>query len=175
VTENEILDPTCGGKTIWMPEQRDRDDVLWIDKRERESGFNDQEGREYGIQPDRVGDFRDLDIPDDSKNLVVFDPPHMTAQDGMDKLTGYVEQNYGALRAETWQHDIRKGFEEFWRVLSPGGSLVMKWADNHIDFTEVLDVLPETPLFGTRTRQSNKSETRWFVFYKPERKVQQSE
>jgi tRNA G10 N-methylase Trm11 len=171
MTDAEILDPTCGGKTIWMPEQRDRDDVLWIDKREREPGFHGHEGRTYDIQPDKVGDFRDLDIEDNSVNLIVFDPPHMTAQDGMEQLTGVVERKYGALRAETWQHDMTQGFEEFWRVLRPGGTLVMKWADNHIDFTEVLDVLPQTPLFGTRTRQSNKSQTRWFTFYKPEREV----
>lgn len=162
----EILDSTCGGKTIWHPENKEREDTLFIDKRREEPGFHGQEGRTYGVQPDEVEDFRNLPYEDESFNLVVFDPPHVIKEDGMEKLSGYVIKKYGALHAETWQHDLRKGFEELFRVLKPRGTLVFKFADNDIDFNEVLSLAPEPPLFGTMTKKTSKCENRWFVFYK---------
>ncbi len=164
----EILDSTCGGRSIWHPNNKEREDTLYIDKREEEPGFTGQEGRTYGVQPDEIEDFRNLPYEDNSFNLVVFDPPHMIRENGMEGLTGYVTKSYGALHAETWQHDLKKGFEELWRVLDEGGTLVFKFADNDIDFKEVLDLAPTDPLFGTRTKKNSKVENRWFVFYKPE-------
>jgi SAM-dependent methyltransferase len=86
----------------------------------------------------------------------------------MERLTGLIEEKYGALHAETWQNDLRQGFEELWRVLSPGGTLIFKFANNSIDFEDVLAVFSEDPMFGTITTQNKRVETRWFVFYKPE-------
>lgn len=166
--KEEVLDPTAGMKSIWRNSQRNREDVLWIDKRTEDKGFADDQHPNVEIQPDRVGDFRDLDIPDKEFKLIVFDPPHKTNSDGMEQLTGIIDKKYGALNAETWQHDLRKGFQELWRVLDEGGTLVFKWADNHIDFEDVLAQFPVEPLFGTTTTQSSRVETRWFVFYKPE-------
>lgn len=166
--KEEILDPTCGGKSIWHPENKDREDTLFIDRRREESGFHGQEGRTYGVQPDEVEDFRDLPYEDESFNLIVFDPPHVVKEDGMEKLTGHVIKKYGALHAETWQHDLEKGFEELFRVLKTGGTLVFKFADNDVDFNKVLSLAPEPPLFGTMTKKTSKCENRWFVFYKPE-------
>jgi len=164
--DKNILDATCGGRSIWHPSNKEREDTLYIDKREEEPGFTGQEGRTYGVQPDEIQDFRDLPYEDNSFNLVVFDPPHIVKNNGMEKLTGYVTKSYGALHAETWHHDIRKGFEELWRVLKPGGTLVFKFANNDIDFKEVLDLAPVNPLFGTTTKKNSKVENRWFVFYK---------
>lgn len=165
----EILDPTCGGKSIWHPENKERENTLFIDRRKEEPGFNGQEGRTYGVQPDEVEDFRDLPYEDETFNLVVFDPPHVIKDDGMEKLTGHVIKKYGALHAETWQHDLKKGFEELFRVLKQGGTLVFKFADNDVDFNEVLSLAPQPPLFGTMTKKTSKCENRWFVFYKEEK------
>jgi len=162
----EILDATCGGRSIWHPENKEREDTLYIDKREEEPGFTGQEGRTYGVQPDEIQDFRDLPYEDESFNLVVFDPPHMIRENGMKGLTGYVTKSYGALHAETWQNDLKKGFQELFRVLNPGGTLVFKFADNDVDFKKVLDLAPQPPLFGTTTKKNSKVENRWFVFYK---------
>jgi len=38
--EQEILDATCGGRSSWHPENKDRDDTLYIDKREDDSPLN---------------------------------------------------------------------------------------------------------------------------------------
>ena len=167
MTDEQILDATCGGRSIWYPGQKDNDDTLYIDRREEPPEFHGQEGRTYEVSPDEVADFRDLPYSDASFNLIVFDPPHETRDGGMDALTGYVTKKYGALEAETWQEDLRAGFDELWRVLSPGGTLVFKFNDISVDFTKVVSLAPQDPLFGTTSKKGN-TETRWFVFYKPE-------
>lgn len=166
VTE-EILDSTCGGRTIWYPGNKNHENALYIDNRDLEPGFHGQDGRTYAVEPDEVQDFRDLPYPEESFNLIVFDPPHAMRADGMNQLKGVVTKKYGALHAESWQADLKTGFDELWRVLRPGGTLVFKFADNAVDFSEVLELAPVDPLFGTTSKKTNV-ETRWFVFYKPE-------
>lgn len=163
-----VLDASCGGRSIWHEENKEREDTLYIDRRREEPGFHGREGRSYSIDPDEQQDFRDLPYPDESFNLVVFDPPHDMSDDGMEKLSGQVRKKYGCLHAETWQSDLRDGFEELWRVLRTGGTLVFKFADRAVDFRDVIDLAPAAPLFGTRTRKTDRCETRWFVFYKRE-------
>jgi len=170
--DENILDATCGGRSIWHSNNKDHDDTLYIDKREEPPGFiNDGKGTDYNpgleIDPDEVQDFRDLPYSDASFNLVVFDPPHIVRGDGMQTLTGYVTRKFGRLHAETWQSDLRQGFEELWRVLRPGGTLVLKFADESADFGDVLELAPADPLFGTSVNDGTV-ETRWFVFYKSE-------
>jgi SAM-dependent methyltransferase len=162
----QILDATTGGRGIWCDGQKENERTLFVDKRERESGFCGQPNRYYQIQPDEVEDFRNLPYSDESFDLVVFDPPHTIRQNGMADLKGHVTKKYGALHAETWQDDIRRGFEELFRVLRPAGTLIFKFADEAADFETVLELAPEPPLFGTRTKQSKQIETRWFVFHK---------
>lgn len=168
----EILDATCGGRSIWLPENKDRDDTLYIDRREEPAGFHvaeyDHYDKSYSVEPDSVEDFRDLPYSDASFNLIVFDPPHVVKDGGMESLQGAVQKKYGALEAETWQEDIEAGFDELWRVLSPGGTLAFKFADNAVSWTEVLSLAPTEPLFGTTNSKRTGVETRWFVFYKPE-------
>jgi hypothetical protein len=61
---------------------------------------------------------------------------------------------------------LQDGFEELWRVLRPGGTLVFKFSDEAADFGEVLELAPQPPLFGTTTKKTDSTENRWFVFYK---------
>lgn len=174
--DEEVLDATCGGRSIWLPENSSRDDTLYIDSREEEAGFVDEAIPEdlrpnnpnYSVEPDDVQDFRNLPYADSVFRLVVFDPPHIIRSDGMETLTGVMTKKYGCLNAESWQDDLRRGFDELWRVLSPGGTLVFKFADMDTDYSTVLGLAPVDPLFGTTTKNVTNHTTRWFVFYKPE-------
>jgi len=171
----QILDATCGGRSIWLNENQEREDTLYVDRREEPAGFVDEavsnppNNPNYGVSPDETEDFRDLPYPDESFNLVVFDPPHIVRGDGMKTLTGVMTKKYGSLHAETWQDDLRRGFLELFRVLTPGGTLVFKFSDESVDFRTVVNLAPRTPLFGTTVRGGGSNiETRWFVFYKPQ-------
>lgn len=136
--EYQILDATCGGRSIWHPENKEREDTLYIDLREEEAGFVDQGFRfdanpGYEVAPDEQQDFRDLPYADESFNLVVFDPPHAIRPGGMSEITGATFRKWGCLHAETWQDDLRTGFDELWRVLRPGGTLVFKLSGPKFD------------------------------------------
>mgnify|MGYP002760668609 CR=1 FL=1 len=74
--EQEVLDPTCGPRSIWYETQRDRDDVLYVDRREEDKGFAAEDHPNVEIKPDEEQDFRDLKYEDNSFNLIVWDPPH---------------------------------------------------------------------------------------------------
>ena len=72
-------------------------------------------------------------------------------------------KKYGVLN-ETWQEDIRKGFEECFRVLQTNGVLIFKWNENQIKIKDVLSLSPIKPLFGHTTMVKNN--THWICFMK---------
>jgi len=156
-----VLDASCGGRSIWI--DKDHADAVYADLRLREPGFHGQPGRTYAVRPDVQCDYRDLPFKDDSFDAAVIDPPHATREDGMDQLKGFVAKKYGALRAETWQSDLRQAFRELWRVVRPAGSVVLKFNDVGVNFENVISLAPEKPLVGTTTKKNN-TETRWFLF-----------
>lgn len=173
----DILDATCGGRSIWLDEHQDRSDTVYADTREESAGFVDfalpeshrPNNPNYEVAPDIVTDYRTLPFADESFSLVVFDPPHIIRNDGMQTLTGIMTKKYGSLNAETWQSDLRRGFVELFRVLKPNGTLVFKFSDESTDFETVLNLSPYPPLFGTLIKGTSSSvQTRWFVFRKEE-------
>lgn len=164
-SERAVLDATAGGRHIWHREMKDSDRVVYADRRAIEPGeIEEQPG--WSCLPDVLADTRELPFTSDTFDLVCFDPPHRVTDGGMAQLSGIIETKYGALRAETWQSDLRQSFTELWRVLRPGGTLTFKWADTHKSQSEVLAQLPETPLYGVAT-EKERAEVRWHVFHKP--------
>lgn len=71
----KILDVCCGPRMFWFDKQNP--DVVFMDIR-RES-FVACDGRSIKVDPDVLGDFRDIPYPDKSFKLVVFDPPILTS------------------------------------------------------------------------------------------------
>lgn len=155
--EKKILDVCCGGRMFWFDKKDPR--TLFVDKR-RLDELKFSNGQTFKVEPDMVADFRALPFSAESYSLVVFDPPHLV-RGGM---TGWMTKKYGRLNKETWRDDIKRGFEECFRVLKNDGVLVFKWNENDIPLKEVLKLAPQPPLFGNRTPERQK--THWLVFMK---------
>jgi len=153
-----ILDPCCSVRAMWYNKRHPN--VLFTDIRKEERGF--MKGRREEIKPDRIMDFRKMDLPDKSFKLVVFEPPHLS------KLgkTSLFRKRFGCLEPETWQSDLQRGFSECWRVLDDFGTLIFKWSDSEIPFKKVLALIEQEPLFYNTTNYKATSVTKWFCFMK---------
>lgn len=68
-----ILDACCGGKMFYFDKSDCR--VLFQDIRKIKTTLCD--GRIFEVNPDIQCDFTDMPYPDESFNMVVFDPPHL--------------------------------------------------------------------------------------------------
>jgi len=156
IKEQFILDACCGGRMFWF--NKEHPNTLYIDNRVAENGHIK---REYGhsVKPDMVMDFRKLDLPDKSFKLVVFDPPHCVINENCN-----IAKAFGTLDVNNWQDDIKKGFDECWRVLDDYGVLIFKWNAVHIKVSEILKLIEKQPLFGHHS--GKRSETHWLCFMK---------
>ena len=152
----EVLDPCCGSRMFWF--DKSNEGVLFADIRDESHILCD--GRKLNIKPDEIVDFRDMPFSDRSFKLIVFDPPHlMNAGE-----TSWMAKKYGVLNKASWEDDITKGFNECWRVLDFGGTLIFKWNETQIKLKEVMACFSQKPLFGQTTTQNLK--THWIVFFK---------
>jgi len=152
-----ILDACCGGRMFWF--NKKHPNTLYIDKRREEKGIC-KERPNFEVKPDKIMDFRALKFPDKSFKLVVWDPPHLIRA-GENSIMG---RKFGILNKETWAQDLKKGFEECFRVLENHGILIFKWNECSIKTKEVLSLFHTEPLFGHPT--GSKSKTKWLCFMK---------
>jgi len=171
----KVLEATAGGRSYWH--DKEHPETVFMDMRvEHDAGFTfegyDMENCDsshpgnYRILPDLQADYRNLPFPDGTFDLVVFDPPHLTTNNGMKKLSGIMQRKYGTLQAETWPRDLKLAFDELFRVMCDHATLNFKFNDYSIGFEQILNVIPQQPLYGT-TIKSAKHETRWLAFNKP--------
>lgn len=67
----KILDATAGSRMMWF--DKENESALFLDER----CFTDTlcDGRQLDVNPDVVGDFRNMPFEDNSFYLVIFDPP----------------------------------------------------------------------------------------------------
>jgi SAM-dependent methyltransferase len=159
-----ILDPCCGSRMWWFNKQDPR--VIYGDQRSETLTVTDRShGNASGqrvieVNPDQLFDFRALPFPDGAFKLVAFDPPHLVRAGPKSWLAA----KYGKLSSD-WRDDLRKGFAECFRVLSPDGVLVFKWNEVQIPVKEVLALTQQRPLFGN-TAGKKAAHTHWIVFMK---------
>ena len=159
-----VLDATTGGKHIWHEQMKDSDKVVFADQRVVPAGEIKQQ-ENWSVNPDVQADYRNLPFKANTFDLICFDPPHRVSDGGMETISGIIETKYGCLHAETWQDDLQRAFAELWRVLKDGGVLTMKWNDAMRSSKDILNLLPETPLYGTNSAKPS-TETDWWVFHK---------
>ncbi len=144
-----------------MWKDKNNPNVLYMDIRQEEKGFNKYR-RSQEVQPDLIGDFRDMPFKDKTFKMVVWDPPHLT------KLgeTSHFYKIFGKLHNETWPYDLGQGFKECWRVLEDYGVLIFKFNNGNIPYKKVLALFKEQHLFAHTNDSKGKSLTSWFVFMK---------
>ena len=156
-----VLDACCGSRMFWFDRKDTR--TLFVDKRRETHLATDcsvRNGeREIVVDPDIVADFTALPFPDDTFQMVVFDPPHIQRNGD----TSWLLKKYGVLRGN-WRDMLRRGFAECFRVLRPQGTLIFKWNEIEVPLREILELTPEKPLFGHRTGKQAK--THWVAFLK---------
>lgn len=150
--QQPILDVCCGSRMFWF--DKGNKNVVFMDNRNLEDTLCD--GRKLIINPDIIGDFRNIPYEDNIFKLVVFDPPHL------EKLgkNSWLAKKYGKL-SDTWKEDIKKGFDECMRVLDQYGILIFKWNEEQIKLKQILDLIDYRPLLGNK-----RAKTHWLVFMK---------
>lgn len=134
---------------------RENEDVIFMDNRVLSDTLCD--GRKLTIRPGVVGDFRNTPFKDNEFDMVIFDPPHLIHAGEQ----SWLAKKYGVLNSETWQDDLRAGFNECFRVLRVGGTLVFKWSETQIKLAEIMKLTEYKPIVG-----SKRSNTHWLIFYK---------
>lgn len=155
-----ILDACCGGRMFWF--DKNNQHTIFQDIRNEERGFC-KHSPEYSVKPNVVGDFKNMQFSDKSFKLVVFDPPHL-----IEKGTSIMSKKYGYYKSlEDLKNDVKKGFDECWRVLDNYGVLIFKWNEGSVKRKEIIELIGKQPLFGqTGASNKNKVVTIWFCFMK---------
>lgn len=147
-----VIDVCCGSRMFWFNKKDPR--VLFMDIRSLDDTLCD--GRKLEVNPDVIGDFRNMDIPDESFYMVVFDPPHLLKAGD----NSWLAKKYGKLY-DDWKSDLSLGFNECFRILKPNGTLIFKWNEEQIKLSEILKLTSEKPLFGHK-----RQKTHFIVFIK---------
>ncbi len=156
MSEQTILDMCCGSRMFWLDKTDPR--AVFCDIRAEEHTLCD--GRSLVISPDIIADFRALPFPDNSFQIVVFDPPHLERVGE----NAWMGKKYGRLNKDTWRDDLRSGFAEAFRVLRPHGVLIFKWSEVQIPVSQILALTDEKPAVWQRTGKNDK--THWISFVK---------
>ena len=161
----KILDATCGMKAMWY--QKNHPFVTFMDNRigkfeacNESTKLKDRRRRK--ISPDVVSEWKDVPFPDNHFDIVIFDPPFKIESKNTKEAGVHIP--YGRLYKETWKKDIKEGVKELFRVLKPEGVFILKWCEICKPLSDVLQLFPYPPMFGTRTGQKNN--THWICFIK---------
>lgn len=150
-----ILDVCCGPRMMWF--NKNHPLATYMDRRREE--FIACDGRHIKVDPDQIGDFRDLPFADNSFKLVVMDPPHFKDLGE----NSYTAQKYGKL-FPSWETDLKQGFDECMRVLEDFGILIFKWNEFQIPVSRIIEIFETEPLFGHKSGKT--SQTHWLCFMK---------
>ena len=155
-TDFKILDACCGSRMFWFNKKEPHTTYMDI----REESLTLCDGRTIEVKPDVIADCRNTPFPDNTFNLIIFDPPHL-------KWVGensWMAHKYGKL-PKYWKSFLKDSMDELMRILKRGGTLIFKWNEQQIKISSVLEAIkPYQPLFGHPTRRNNT--TIWMSFMK---------
>ncbi|WEE38620.1 class I SAM-dependent methyltransferase [Acinetobacter sp. TAC-1] len=154
----KILDPCCGSRMFHF--DRQNPNVMFGDIRTENRNLCD--GRSLEVNPDIEMDFRNMPFDCGQFKLVVFDPPHLIRAGKQ----SWLAMKYGKLNQD-WREDLRKGFNECFRVLATDGILIFKWNETQIKVSEILELTNQKPVFGHIS--GKRANTHWICFMKEEK------
>lgn len=112
------------------------------------------------VEPDVVSEWKDMPFPDNTFDMVIFDPPHIIQK----SEKGNIIAEYGKLPPESWRQMLTEGIKQCFRVLKNDGFFILKWCENDKKIDEIIKLCPYPPLFGTKTGKANNNH--WIVFIK---------
>lgn len=150
-----ILDACCGSRMCWF--DKDNPDAVFMDIRQETTTLCD--GRTLTVNPDVIGDFRNMPFDNESFYVVLFDPPHLKNLGN----SSWLAKKYGRL-LPSWEDDIKQGFDEGMRVLKPNGVLIFKWNMQQISVNKIIKIVGQEPLFGHTS--GKRENTIWMCFIK---------
>ena len=148
---------------MWF--NKENPNTVFMDKKKKIEDFSHSK-LNVRMSPDIQAVWEYLPFPDETFEMVVFDPPHMIENRPLDCNSIFVSK-YGLLRPQTYRRELFQAGKEFWRVLKKGGFLVFKWNDCSRKFDRVIQYFPNRPLFYQKSKGSaGQSSTFWAVFQK---------
>lgn len=147
-----ILDACCGSRMFWF----DKDNPLVDFQDIRDEVCTLSDGQICIVHPNIIGDFTNMNFPDKSYKLVIWDPPHLVSAGESSNLY----KRFGKM--DDWRNDLKKGFDECMRVLDDYGVLIFKWSDVQIKVKSVIRAIGQVPLVGHKTSRH----CIWMVYMK---------
>jgi len=164
----KILDSTASNISMWY--QKENPFTIFLDKRcgkeySCTANTHKQSDRIIRIFPDIQAQWQNLPFKSDSFDMVIWDPPHLFKDEG--KTPSLMSKRYGLFYNGNWKEMVTKGSCELFRVLKSNGIFILKWCEVNKDVSEVLKLLPYSPMFGTRTGQKNNTHWICFIKYNP--------
>lgn len=168
-----ILDITCGARGIWF--EKKNPFAIYGDIRKEVKGFV-AERTNYEVNPDILLDFKDLPYDNETFKMIIFDPPHLKNI----SPNSWIGKKYGSLD-DNWRENLKKAFEECYRVLENYGVLIFKWSttidgrkNRDIPINEVLKLVPKELMRIVGHTSGSKSNTLWASFMKiPKGKIEE--
>lgn len=146
------MDACCGSRMFWF----DKDNPLVDFQDIRDEVCTLSDGQICMVHPNIIGDFTNMNFPDKSYKLVIWDPPHLVWAGKSSNLY----KKFGKM--DDCAMTLKKGFDECMRVLDDYGVLIFKWSDVQIKVKSVIQAIGQVPLVGHKTSRH----CIWMVFMK---------
>lgn len=106
----------------------------------------------FCVEPDEIGDYRDVKHPDKSFKIVVMDPPHLKSLGEKSRMA----MKYGKVSKER-KEDMKQAFKEAMRILQDFWILIFKRNESEIPLSEIIKTFPVKPMIWQRTWKNNKT------------------
>ena len=162
----KILDATCGFKGIWY--QKNHPFVTFMDMRKGTVGCTKntkiKNKRHKYLEPDVVSEWKDAPFPDNSFDMIIFDPPHLLKN--KDSSDTNLSLCYGRLDKNNYKTVLKEGMAKLFRILKPEGVFILKWCENSDKVDEIIKLAPYPPLFGSNTKSKGHTQNFWILFIK---------